>query len=161
MRILIVEDDQICRMSLKEELDRYGHCHAVGNGAAALRAYVDAALGRKPFDVIFMDLQMPVMDGLTAIDRIREYEAQHRQHIPRPAKVVVATGVEELKDIVTDFHRKGVVACMKKPLRHKALEDTMASISGESEDTGPDSGSNPRGGEPYEPDRKPAGKRNK
>lgn len=129
MRILIVEDDQICRMSLKDELDLYGQCHAVGNGAAALRAYVDAALGRRPFDIIFMDLQMPVMDGLTAIDSIRKYEAQHPQHVPLPAKVVVVTGVEELKDLVNVFRRNGVVDCMKKPLRSTALKDTMNAIA--------------------------------
>jgi two-component system chemotaxis response regulator CheY len=159
MRILIVEDDTICRMSLKDELDHYGDCHAVGNGAAALRAYVDAALGRKPFDVIFMDLQMPVMDGLTAIDKIREYEAEHLQHIPRPAKIVVATGVEELQSIVSDFQRQGVVACMKKPLRQKALKTTMASINGEPEAAPADSGKRAGAGEPRKPGRKPAGKK--
>jgi CheY-like chemotaxis protein len=137
MRILIVDDDQICRMSQKEQLEIYGECHAVGNGAAALRMYVDAALGRKPFDVIFMDLQMPVMGGLTSIESIREYEAQHPQHVPQPAKVVVVTSVEELKDLANDFHRNDVVACMKKPLRSKALKRTMATIANSSEAASP------------------------
>ena len=159
MHILIVEDDPICRMSQKEELDRYGHCHAVSNGVAALRAYVDAAIGCNPFDMIFMDLQMPVTDGLTAIEQIREYEVQHPQYVGQPVKVVVATGVEELKDLVKDFLHNGVVIDMKKPLRSKALNNTTATIADSTEATGPSINLEKHAGGPHEPNQHHPGNR--
>ena len=139
-----------------DELDRYNQCHAVGNGSTALRAYVDTALGRRPFDVIFMDLEIPVMDGLTSIDKIREYEAQHPQHLARTAKVVVATSVEDMLGILDDFEKNGVAICLKKLIRQQTLEATMAQIARSSEMA--DSHSYPetdaRGA--HEPDQHPA-----
>lgn len=68
LRILVAEDQPVNRMLLLRILENHGYAaEAVGNGAEA----VDAVM-RKEYDLVFMDIQMPVMDGLTATRLIRE-----------------------------------------------------------------------------------------
>lgn len=67
-RVLLVEDDHVNRLTVVWLLDKMGHdVLAVGDGAAALEA-----LRKERFDVVLMDVQMPVMDGLQATAAIRQ-----------------------------------------------------------------------------------------
>jgi signal transduction histidine kinase/ActR/RegA family two-component response regulator len=68
LRILLGEDNQVNRRLAVRMLQKQGHVVvAAPNGAEAL-----AACRREPFDLVIMDLQMPVMDGLVASRLIRE-----------------------------------------------------------------------------------------
>jgi PAS domain S-box-containing protein len=66
-RVLVVEDNELNQQVARELLQIVGmETHVARDGAAALRA-----LAEHPFDLVFMDMQMPVMDGLTATAEIR------------------------------------------------------------------------------------------
>uniref|UniRef100_C6DZN2 Response regulator receiver protein n=1 Tax=Geobacter sp. (strain M21) TaxID=443144 RepID=C6DZN2_GEOSM len=76
MRILIAEDDPTIRQMMATLLSRCGFdCRSVDNGRKAVEAWEDES-----FDFIFMDVQMPVMDGFTATRIIREKEALKGGH---------------------------------------------------------------------------------
>jgi PAS domain S-box-containing protein len=72
LRILLAEDHVVNQKVIQLMLEGAAELMIVGNGQAA----VDAALSGEGFDLVLMDTQMPVMDGLSAIRAIREAEAK-------------------------------------------------------------------------------------
>ena len=77
-RLLIVEDNQVNQRLAMRQLQRLGFtAEAVGNGREAVDAQA-----RENYDLIFMDVQMPVMDGYEAASEIRRHEIRTRRHVP-------------------------------------------------------------------------------
>ena len=69
-RVLVVEDNPVNQKLATRMLEKIGcHVEAAGNGSEALEMYA-----RLPFDIVFMDCQMPVMDGYDATAAIRRLE---------------------------------------------------------------------------------------
>ena len=78
LRVLVAEDNVVNQMLAVRLLEKHGHTVAVAtNGKEAV-----AAVGREPFDLIMMDVQMPEMDGLAATAEIRRQEQQTESHVP-------------------------------------------------------------------------------
>ncbi|MCJ1374841.1 Light-sensor Protein kinase [Loxospora ochrophaea] len=82
LRVLVAEDDPINSRIVKKRLEKFGHeiCLTV-NGEDCSHAY-----GEKPayFDIVLMDMQMPIVDGLTSTKMIRSYEKTQTGEILSP-----------------------------------------------------------------------------
>lgn len=78
LKILIVEDDKVNLMVLALMLKGKGHIiESATNGLEALSLHAE-----NQYDVIFMDIQMPIMDGIEATVKIREREDESSQRTP-------------------------------------------------------------------------------
>ena len=78
LKILLAEDNQLNQVLAKRLLEKRGHSVVVAeNGRAAIEE-----LDRQSFDLILMDMQMPVLGGLEAATLIREREKSAGAHMP-------------------------------------------------------------------------------
>jgi PAS domain S-box-containing protein len=116
LSILIAEDNDINAMLARATLIKAGHrVEVVGNGKAAVDAVTVPGRGR--YDVVLMDLHMPVMDGLDAIGVIRRHE-EDRGIAPVPIMVLSADSQEKTRHHVLAHGASGFVT---KPLDPDAL----------------------------------------
>ena len=116
LSVLIAEDNAINAMLAGAALRKAGHrVEVVGNGRAAVEA-IQAGPGRR-YDVVLMDLHMPVMDGMDAIAAIRRHE-EEAGAAPIPIMVLSADSQERTRHAVLAHGASGFVT---KPLDPDAL----------------------------------------
>jgi len=121
LRILLAEDHPVNRRVATEMLSRRGHrVEVAANGREAVEMS-----SREEFDVILMDVHMPVMDGLTATRLIREREHGSGSHVPILAVTAGAT-LEDRENCLS----AGMNGFVSKPFRAeellRSLEDLAA-----------------------------------
>lgn len=114
LRILVAEDNQVNQRVMLKLLERRGHTvQLVSNGSEAV-----AAARQKPFDLILMDIMMPVMDGLEAAQIIRQEGAGANARVPIVAVTAVSADDERLS-------RAGLDAWLAKPFLPEDLYRTL------------------------------------
>jgi signal transduction histidine kinase/ActR/RegA family two-component response regulator len=119
LRVLVAEDNETNRLVLSTLLDQVGLTpHMTCDGAEALRAWEDSA-----WDIILMDIQMPVMDGLAAVRRIRNVERE----TGRVRTPVVALTANAMAHHVAEYGQAGFDAVAAKPIQFDRLLAAMES----------------------------------
>lgn len=114
--ILLAEDNAVNQKLVVKLLENIGHrVTVVDNGALAV-----AKLEAQPFDVVLMDLQMPVMDGLTATAAIREREREGGRRTP-----IVALTANALVGDRERCLEAGMDDYLTKPIRKEALGEAL------------------------------------
>jgi signal transduction histidine kinase/DNA-binding response OmpR family regulator len=120
LRILVAEDNRINQRLMVMLLGAAGHeVEVVGNGEEAV-----AAVRQGGFDVVLMDIQMPVLDGVGATRQIRALPAPQR-HIPILALTADAIAGAEQRYLDT-----GMNAYLAKPITPASLQAALARLTG-------------------------------
>ena len=122
LHILLVEDLQENRevMNLYLRATPY-HVEMADNGQVALEKFQAGT-----YDLVFMDMQMPVLDGIQATAAIRHWEREQRR---RPTPIVALTA-NAFKDEADKSLAAGCTAHLTKPLKKKALLDAIHLYTG-------------------------------
>ena len=126
VRVLLVEDNELnseIAVALLESLGAAAETAA--NGQEALDALDASEPGH--FDVVLMDIQMPVMNGLEATRRIRESERDDLRALP-----VVVLSANAFTEDVQESKRAGADDHLSKPISVKDLAATLGGILGRS-----------------------------
>jgi PAS domain S-box-containing protein len=120
LRVLAAEDNSVNQLVLKTLLHQAGvEPHVVGDGLQAVEAWE-----REAWDVILMDIQMPIMDGPTATQKIRSREVE----LGRPRTPIIALTANAMSGQVAEYLANGMDACVTKPIEVAALFDTLARV---------------------------------
>lgn len=111
-RILIAEDVEVNQYIIKHLLEEWGCIVTIAeNGKEAVEA-----VKKSTFDLVFMDVQMPEMDGFEATKVIRGMADKQKAAIP-----VVAVTANMLKDIIKSFVRSGMNDYVLKPYNEREI----------------------------------------
>ena len=118
LKVLLAEDNAVNQRLALAVLKKEGYSVSVAsNGADAL-----ALLQAEPFDLIIMDVEMPVMDGLEATRRIRALEKNQQTRTPIIAMTAHVT--QEYRDLC---QRAGMDGYVSKPIRIQELFTAISS----------------------------------
>jgi two-component system, sensor histidine kinase len=125
LRVLAAEDNATNQLVLKTVLHSLGVTPLiVDNGALAVEAS-----SKQPFDLILMDIQMPVMDGVAATRAIRRREAE--TDIPRTP--IVALSANAMSHQVAEYLAAGMDGHIAKPIEIGKLYAVLAAAMGTSD----------------------------
>jgi len=120
LRILLVEDQEISRQFIVKILQKMGHApEAALNGREGVEKWENDA-----FDIILMDVQMPVMDGIEATGIIRGREAKREERIP-----IIALTAHALKEDRAKLLAQGFDGYVSKPLEIMLLNEEIKRLS--------------------------------
>ena len=122
MKILLVEDSEDNRLLIRAYLKNTPHHIEIAeNGQIAVEKFTRHG----PYDLILMDMQMPVMDGYAATREIRNWEKENNA---KPMPVVALTAFA-LKEETQKSLDAGCNAHLTKPIKKSVLLETVREYS--------------------------------
>jgi signal transduction histidine kinase/ActR/RegA family two-component response regulator len=120
LKILIVEDNPANRLLVVKILDQVGFTADIDVAVNGLEAV--KLVSKSPYDLIFMDLQMPAMDGYEAMRKIRSNGA-----IIQPLIIVISANVQP--EDVSNSYSAGADGFLPKPINREAMVDIINAVS--------------------------------
>lgn len=127
MRILIVDDDLVGRALLKKIVSAYGDCDIAVNGREAVEAFRLAWEENEPYNLIFLDIMMPEMDGRQALKAIRKHEDERGIYGKKRVKVIMTTAKEDPASVVGSF-KEGCEGYAVKPIDKGKIEKVLKEL---------------------------------
>ncbi len=128
MKILITEDDFVCRQVLHRQMIEYGDVDIASDGQEAVDAVKAAIRDRRPYDLIFLDIQMPTMDGQQALKTIRQAETDGGVAPGRGSRIVMTTVLSDKGNILSAF-REQAEGYLVKPFTHQQLVKLLQTLN--------------------------------
>lgn len=122
IKILIAEDNAVNQKVIVKRMHNFGIVpHVVENGEDAVKEYV---ANHRDYDLIFMDCEMPILDGYNATKKIRDFEK--RQHL-RPV-YIVALSANALEEQREKGISSGMDEYLTKPAKKEAILDILKKV---------------------------------
>ena len=127
MKILITDDDFVCRKVMVKFLSEYGEADVAVNGNEALNAFKSAFEDGEPYDLVCLDIMMPEMDGQSVLKEIRDYEQSKGVFGLESVKIIMTTALNDPENIKTAF-REQCEAYIVKPVDKDKLTQKLKEL---------------------------------
>jgi signal transduction histidine kinase/DNA-binding response OmpR family regulator len=125
LSILVAEDNEINALLMSSLLKRLGHRPVIaGDGEQAVEGWLSAQAEAAPFDLVLMDVQMPICDGIAASRRIRNYETERQT----PRTPILALTANTLAEDRNACHAAGMDGFLIKPLDRDQFVAVIADV---------------------------------
>ncbi len=127
MKILIVDDELQNRKLLRDYMKVYGQCDMANDGKAGVELFTSDLEEGDPYDLVFLDIIMPVMDGQRALSRIRAAEKRIAPDA-RETPVIMVTGMDSSLQAMEAYFRGGCSDYLTKPVTRQALIEKLVKL---------------------------------
>lgn len=127
MRILIVDDDVTSGLVMKKMLGRYGETILASDGRQAFDVFKEHIKCKKPFDLMFLDIMMPEMDGQEVLKNIRDFELENAITGSDGIKIIMTTALDDNKNIISAF-RSQCEGYIVKPVSLTKIKNQMNTL---------------------------------
>lgn len=124
MKILLAEDDFVTRKYMSNFLSTYGECDVTVDGMEAIDAFTMALEDKEPYDLVCLDIMMPIMDGYQALAGIRKLEQERGISAEKAVKVIMTTALNEEKNVKMAFEL-GCTIYSGKPIDQERFEQAI------------------------------------
>lgn len=104
MKALIIEDDLISGKLLSKILETYFSVDIADSGLEGLKRFNKAFQSETMYDVIFLDIMMPMVNGHEVLKKIREIEYQ--EEIFEGVKIIMVTALDDFKNLKDAFNEQ-------------------------------------------------------
>ena len=128
MKILLAEDDFVTRKYMVSFLSKYGECDVTVDGMEAVDAFMMALEDGEPYDLICLDIMMPVMDGYQALVGIRNLEKERNIPEEDAVKVIMTTALNDEANVKIAFEL-GCTVYSGKPIDKDRFEQAMKKLN--------------------------------
>lgn len=127
MKILIVDDDKTSSKLLHGYLKMYGECHIAESGEEGLEAVKYAMQNNAPYELITLDIMMPITDGHEALRTIRELERSTLNVSGKAARIIMVSALDDINTVMKSFEEL-CDAYMAKPVIRKDLFNKLIEL---------------------------------
>jgi len=128
MRILLVDDSDSVRDLMARFLRDVGRVDEAADGKQAVDMFTAALEAGQGYDLVLLDILMPVMDGRQALAEIRRIERAHAVEYIDEVRVIMVTAVDDEECMLEAAFQGRTSAYIVKPLRKKLLLDKLAEM---------------------------------
>lgn len=113
--ILVADDHEVMRELLQRMLDTLGYsCDLAEDGAGCLKK-----LKQNGYDLVFLDLVMPGVDGASTLQKVRD---------EFPNTMIVVVSSQDDDEVISDILSQGAVAYLAKPVQLEHIREVMEKI---------------------------------
>lgn len=126
MKILIAEDDKVSKILMTNYLKEFGECVVADNGEKAVNLFKEAYPNNR-FDLVCLDIMMPIMTGHDALKAIREFEAQNGITGLDRTKIIMVTALDQKDEIMQAFN-SGCESFLIKPVSKKDIVNAIKDL---------------------------------
>ena len=127
MKTLLAEDDFASRKFMDKYLSQYGECDVTVDGEEAVGAFMMALEDGEPYDLICLDVMMPVLDGYQVLKAVRDIEAERGITKEDRVKIIMTTALNEERNVKKAFEL-GCEAYSGKPIDVEKFEQVLKKL---------------------------------
>jgi two-component system chemotaxis response regulator CheY len=128
LKCLVVDDSELDREIICHHLSGIAVCETAENGQQAVQMFMAAFAAGKPYDVVVLDIMMPVMDGNDAAKRMRDFEAEQGIRLGEGVHVIVTSALNTPQDIVKSYFNAVAAVHLIKPVKPAKLYKVLAKL---------------------------------
>jgi len=128
MKTLIVDDQADIRTLMQGLLCQYGNCDLAPSGEAALELFQAALEAKAPYDVVFLDIVMPILDGHETLKAMRILDKQFSGAPGNATRYVILSLLSDEYNILRAEVVSGADKFLTKPIDYQSLTGALRDL---------------------------------